>query len=223
MPLLQGHIPDEEGRGMQPALLCLGLRRHSSGNALCKDLISVHNSKDAQKEFRIDLFPIKSTNRKRPDLLHPTQCSGTSHWIQPTVSSRSGLWAMVPSSMHAPLSNTEGLSQKVINRYKTGMRKNYARCARKSRAFLRSGGFLTTILVSLTLEDYLNHDLIHDLIAFHFLFLKIHWHETMFVKERKTNSITKWVLCPALMQISHMALGNKCHSFVLSLFVEQEC
>lgn len=44
----------------------------------------------------------------------------------------------------------------------------------KSCAFLMSGGFLTTILVSLTLKDYLNHDLIHDLIAFQFLFLKIH-------------------------------------------------
>lgn len=103
MPLLQGHISDEERRGMQPALLRLWLRRHSSKNTLCKDLISVHNSKDAQKEFRIDLFPIKSTNRKWPDLLHPTQCSGTSHWIQPMVSNQSGLWAMVSSSMHTPL------------------------------------------------------------------------------------------------------------------------
>lgn len=39
---------------------------------------------------------------------------------------------------------------------------------------LRRGGFPTTILASPT-QYYLNH----DLIAFHFLFLKIHWHRTM--------------------------------------------
>lgn len=74
MPLLQGDIADEERRGMQPARLW----RHSSANTLCKQLTSVHSSKDAQEQFRIDLFPDKSTNRIWPDLLHPTQGSGTS-------------------------------------------------------------------------------------------------------------------------------------------------
>lgn len=31
---------------------------HSSEKTLGKDLVSVHNSKDAQGEFRVDLFPI---------------------------------------------------------------------------------------------------------------------------------------------------------------------
>lgn len=126
-------------------------------------------------------------------------------------------WSQVRCMHH---SKTWGISQKAIKHYKTGMKKNYARCAWKSCTFLRRGGFLTTILVSLSLKDYLNH----YLIAFHFLFLKsIGMKQWLFVKERKTNNITKWVLCPALMQMSHMALGNTFHSFVLSLFVEQEC
>lgn len=74
MPLLQGHIADEERRGMQPAWLW----RHSSENTLCQQLNSVHGSEDAQKQFRIDSFPGKSTGRKWPDLLHPAQGSGTS-------------------------------------------------------------------------------------------------------------------------------------------------
>lgn len=74
VPLLRGPIGDEERRGMQPARLW----RHSSENTLCKQLTSVHSSKDAQKQFRINQFPVKSSNRKWPDLLHPTQGSGTS-------------------------------------------------------------------------------------------------------------------------------------------------
>lgn len=91
MPLLQGDIADEERRGMQPARLW----RHSSANTLCKQLTSVHSSKDAQEQFRIDLFPDKSTHRIWPDLLHPTQGSGTSLWLQPMVSNQPGLQAVV--------------------------------------------------------------------------------------------------------------------------------
>lgn len=140
MSLLQGLGSDEERRGMQPALRCSWLWRHSSENTFCKDPISVHNSEDAHKGFRIHLFPIESTHRKRPDLLRPTQCSGPSHWIQCMVLNWSGLWVKVSSSMQCTTLKHEGITRKIINSSKTGRGKNYARCAQKSlggEAFLQ--------------------------------------------------------------------------------------
>lgn len=87
MLLLQGHISDEERRGMQPALL--GLWRHSSENTLCKDLISVHNRKDAQKELGRDLFPIQSKGNGPPYPPNPALSSATLlavHGLEPAWS-----------------------------------------------------------------------------------------------------------------------------------------